>query len=86
MDNNTTKPAVITETAAVTTTPAAPAPQVEGVKIHPTSFLAAKTEIVPPKKMLAELQEWHIETVHIIIFFVLIICLFIGMWKRPNLR
>ena len=69
-------------------TQAAPesAPLVQGIKVHPTSYLAAKTEVVPPRKMLAELQEWHIETIHVIIFFVLLFCLFIGMWKRPNLR
>lgn len=72
---------------AATYNPQTPAPQmINGVKVFPTSYIPAKAELHTPKKMMAELQDWHIEGIHIVIFFILIIVLFIGMWKRPNLR
>ena len=61
-------------------------PQATTVTEHHTSYLQAKTEVVPPRKKLIEMQEWHIEGIHIVIFFALTIALFIGMWQRPNLR
>lgn len=67
--------------------PVAPTPEIiNGVKIYPTSYMPVRSELHAPKKMLAELQEWHIEAVHIVIFFAITIILFISKWKRPGLR
>ena len=66
--------------------PAAASVVTEATKVHQTSYLAKNTEVVPPKKLRVEMQEWHIEGIHIILFFALTISLFIGMWKRPNQR
>lgn len=65
----------------------APAPEmINGIKVYPTSYIPARAELHAPKKMMAELQEWHIEAVHIFIFFTIMIVLFISKWKRPGLR
>ena len=93
-DNNelaktATQQSPVTEThhEVVTYNPKIPEPQIiNGIKVFPTAYIPAKAQLHPPKKMLAEMQEWHIEGIHIVIFFVLTIGLFIGMWKRPNLR
>ncbi len=67
--------------------PKTPGPQIiNGIKVFPTSYIPAKAEIHYPKKMLVEMQDWHIEAVHIVVFFLVLIGLFIGPWKRPNQR
>ncbi len=70
--------------------PVAPmAPQAEivnGIKVFPTSYIPARAELHFPKKMMAELQEWHIEGIHIVIFLLITLGLFITKWKRPDLR
>jgi hypothetical protein len=67
--------------------PQVPAPQIiNGVKIFPTSYIPARAELHAPKEKMIELKEWHIEGIHIFIFLLLTVGLFIGMWKRPNLR
>jgi len=67
--------------------PKQPEPQIiNGVKVYPTSFIPAKAELHYPKKMLVEMSHWHIEAVHIVVFFIVLIALFIGPWKRPNQR
>lgn len=71
----------------VTYDPKMPEPQmVNGVKVFPTSYIPAKAVLHTPKKMLVEMQEWHIEGIHIAIFFAITIGLFLGVWKRPNFR
>ena len=65
----------------------APAPQlIDGVKIYPTSYIPVKAILHLPKKPMAKMEEVHIEGIHIACFFTITIFLFIGMWKRPNLR
>ncbi|MGZ3788754.1 MAG: hypothetical protein ACXVLQ_09540 [Bacteriovorax sp.] len=98
MDNQTTpNQATPAQVAPVQAAPAhaaeavptqtAPAPEmVNGVKVFPTSYIPAKAELHTPKKALVEMEHWHIEGIHIVIFFLVTFCLFIGMWKRPNLR
>lgn len=67
--------------------PKMPEPQIiNGVKVYPTSYIPARAELHYPKKMLVEMQEWHIEVVHILVFFIVLFALFIGPWKRPNHR
>jgi hypothetical protein len=67
--------------------PKMPEPQIiNGVKVYPTSYIPARAELHYPKKMLIEMQEWHIEAVHILVFFIILFALFIGPWKRPNHR
>lgn len=72
---------------ATTYNPKMPEPQViNGVKVYPTSYIPAKAELHFPKPMLVEMKEWHIEAVHIAVFFLVLIFLFISPWKRPNKR
>lgn len=68
--------------------PTAPAgPEVlNGVKIYPTSFNPSKAVLHAPRKKVIEMQEWHIEGIHIMFFLGITVFLFIGMWKRNGLR
>jgi hypothetical protein len=67
------------------TTP--PEPQIiNGVKVYPPSYIPQKAVLQMPKKSLIAMKIEHIEGIHIIIFFALTVFLFIGMWKRPDLR
>ncbi len=71
----------------ITYNPKMPEPQIiNGVKVYPTSYIPAKAELHTPKKTLVELEGHHIEVIHVVIFIGLTVALFIGMWKRPNLR
>lgn len=77
----------VTDSHGVTYNPKMPEPQIiNGVKVYPTSYIPAKAELHYPKKMLAEMSLWHIEAVHIVVFFLVLFFLFIGPWKRPNQR
>lgn len=81
MDNQTTP------TKAPVQAPAAvPAPAQAAVKVYPTSYLPAKASLELPRPKAAELQSWHIEGVHIVIFLLVLFSLFIMKWKRPNIR
>ena len=59
---------------------------INGVKVYPPSYIPTKAVLHYPKKLLVQMELEHIEGIHIAIFFGLTIFLFIGMWKRPNLR
>lgn len=62
-------------------------PQIEnGVKVYPTSYIPVKAVLHHPKKTLVAMDLIHIEGIHIAFFLGLTIFLFIGMWKRPDLR
>ena len=64
-----------------------PQPQMlNGVKIYPPSFVPAKGTLHLPRKSLISMEIHHIEGIHIVCFLSLTFFLFIGMWKRPNLR
>ena len=81
MDENDTKG------ADLVTTGTPPAPQViNGVKEFPTSYIPLKAVLHHPKKTLISMEIEHIEVIHIACFLGLTIFLFIGMWKRQNLR
>ncbi|MDO9182685.1 MAG: hypothetical protein Q7U04_09765 [Bacteriovorax sp.] len=68
-------------------TPAPLEPQVlNGVKIYPTSYIPVKAVLHYPKKALVQMEIEHIEGIHIAFFIGVTIFLFIGMWKRPDLR
>jgi hypothetical protein len=56
------------------------------VKVYPPSFIAEKTVLHLPKKALVVMDIVHIESIHIVFFVLFTLLLFIGMWKRPNLR
>jgi hypothetical protein len=65
----------------------APAPElINGVKIYPTSYIHSSSVLHTPKKMLTFMELEHIEVIHVICFISITIFLFIGMWKRANLR
>lgn len=72
---------------AQTYNPKMPEPQIiNGVKVYPTSYVPARAELHLPKPMMAEMKEWHIEAVHVVVFFLVLFFLFIGPWKRPDQR
>ncbi|RPJ79109.1 MAG: hypothetical protein EHM20_02265 [Alphaproteobacteria bacterium] len=83
MDDQNTSHAA--PTAVVEATPVAPQ-MINGIKVYPTSYLPAKSVLETPRKALVEMHILHIEGIHIVMFFVITFVLFIGMWKRPNLR
>lgn len=85
MDDQNT---VQSEPAAHVEAPIAPVePQIlNGVKVYPTSYIPVKAVLHLPKKPEAAMDLIHIEAVHIAVFIFLTVFLFIGMWKRPNLR
>jgi hypothetical protein len=58
----------------------------QGLKVYPTSFLPAKSHMEPSRIPTAKLSGLGIEVTHVVIFLVLTVFLFIGMWKRPNHR
>lgn len=75
------------EAHGATYNPKMPEPQMlNGVKVYPTSYIPAKAQLHYPKPMLIEMKDWHIEVVHIVVFFLVLFILFIGAWKRPNHR
>jgi hypothetical protein len=63
-----------------------PETNADGVKIYPTSFLPAKAHMEPSRIPTAKLSGLGIEVSHVIIFLLLTVFLFIGMWKRPGQR
>lgn len=66
---------------------APPEPQIiNGVKVYPTSYIPVKAVLHFPKKTLIAMELEHIEGIHIAFFLGLTVFLFIGMWKRPDLR
>jgi hypothetical protein len=66
---------------------APPGPQIiNGVKVYPTSYIPVKAVLHFPKKSLIAMELEHIEGIHIAFFLGLTVFLFVGMWKRPNLR
>ncbi|MBC7540737.1 MAG: hypothetical protein H7281_18095 [Bacteriovorax sp.] len=72
---------------AVEAPTAPPGPQIiNGVKVYPTSYIPVKAVLHFPKKSLIAMELEHIEGIHIAFFLGLTVFLFIGMWKRPNLR
>lgn len=75
-------------TTKVETPPAPVVPEVlaNGVKVYPTSFIPLKAPIEPSRLPTAQMSNLQIEVIHVIIFVLLTVGLFIGMWKRPNLR
>ena len=48
------------------------------------TFIPKKATFELPRSPEARLQGIHIELVHVVIFFVIIVGLFISMWKRPH--
>ncbi len=48
---------------------------------RPTSFIPVKAQLETVKPTKALMEGIHIEGIHILMFFGLIIFLFIGMWK-----
>ena len=66
---------------------ALPEPQIiNGIKIYPPSYIPVKGVLHYPKKALVFMELEHIEGIHIAFFLGLTVFLFIGMWKRPDLR
>lgn len=78
MDNNTT-PVAPEQVAQQEAAPAA-------VKVYPTSFISVKGPMEPSRVPKAQLSGFQIEVIHVAIFFILTIFLFISMWKKPNVR
>lgn len=48
--------------------------------IHKTSIEATKGSLVGLRPTKATLEGWHIEAVHIVMFFGILVFLFVGMW------
>jgi hypothetical protein len=59
---------------------------INGVKVYPPSYIPTKAVLHLPKKLLVSMEIEHIEGIHIACFLGITVFLFIGMWKRPDLR
>lgn len=79
MSANTAKP-------AVQQVPPQPVVNADGIKIYPTSFIPVKAPMEPSRVPTAKMTGLEIEVIHVIIFLLLTVGLFISMWKRPNVR
>ena len=64
---------------AASTTTAHPA-QASGPKEFPTSFVPQKAVLTLPRSPEAELKHWHIEGIHIVIFVLLLVVLYLKTW------
>jgi hypothetical protein len=49
---------------------------------RPTSIVPAKAQFEPARPTAGLLEHWHIEGVHLVFFFLILFCLFVGMWKN----
>lgn len=79
MSEHTAKPAAQPQ-------PPQPVVNADGIKIYPTSFIPVKAPMEPSRVPTAKMTGLQIEVLHVIIFIVLTVGLFISMWKRPNVR
>lgn len=57
-----------------------------GLKVYPTSFLPAKSHIEPSRIPTAKMSGLTIEVSHVLIFVLLTVFLFLGMWKKSGHR
>jgi hypothetical protein len=64
---------------AASTTSAQPVPA-SGSKEFPTSFVPQKAVLTLPRSPEAELKHWHIEAIHIVIFVLLLVVLYLKTW------
>ncbi|MBY0413972.1 MAG: hypothetical protein K2Q18_07395 [Bdellovibrionales bacterium] len=72
--------------AVVVEEPKAPEMTAAGLRIYPTSFTPAKAHIETSRIPTAKLSGLEIEVAHVVIFVLLTVFLFIGMWKRAGQR
>lgn len=66
--------------------PKLPETDANGIKVYPTSFLPAKSHMEISRIPTAKMSGFEIEVSHVVIFVLLTVFLFIGMWKRPGAR
>ncbi len=67
--------------------PPAPIVTAEGIKIYPTSWVPMKAPLEPSRVPTTQLTNFHIEVIHVIMFFGLIAALYWSMWvsaKKHN--
>lgn len=75
-----------TKAEAAPEQPQLPEVNADGIKVYPTSFIPTKAKMEESRIPTAKMSGLEIEISHVIIFVALVVFLFIGMWKRPNLR
>ncbi len=70
------------EAKKVTTPELPPAPIVtaEGIKIYPTSWVPMKAPLEPSRVPTAQITNFQIEVIHVIMFFAIILGLYWSMW------
>jgi len=86
MDNETSLPVQQAESQQMENA-ALPEAQVETLVYKPgearqTSIEGTKNKLEPIRPMKASMTTFHIEVIHVIIFFLLLFMLFLGMWKE----
>lgn len=64
-------------------TTSAPAP-VTSPKEFPTSFVPQKATLTLPKSPEAELKHWHIEAIHVVIFVLILVLLYLKTWNNSK--
>ena len=74
------------EAAPVVEQPKLPETNADGIKVYPTSFLPSKSHMDVSRIPTAKLSGFDIEVSHVVIFVLLTVFLFIGMWKKAGHR
>jgi hypothetical protein len=74
------------EAAPVQEQPKLPETTPDGTKVYPTSFLPAKSHMEVSRIPTAKLTGFEIEVTHVVIFVLLTVFLFIGMWRKSSAK
>lgn len=66
--------------------PPAPVVNEQGIKIYPTSFLPQKAPLEPSRVPTAQLTNFQIEVIHIVIFALIVLVLYWSMWVKAKMN
>ncbi len=66
--------------------PPGPILTAEGIKVYPTSWIPMKAPLEPSRIPTAQLANLHIEVIHVIMFFLMILGLYWSMWGSAKIK
>lgn len=64
--------------------PEAPYINAQGIKVYPTSWVPQKAPLEPSRVPTAQMTNFHIEVIHIIVFLLILIALYWSMWVNAK--
>jgi len=65
-------------------TPPAPVVNAQGIKVYPTSFLPTKAPMEESRVPTRKLDNFHIEVIHIALFTMIMLGLFLAQWLNAR--